>query len=1315
MRIDALQLEAFGPFQGSTIDFSPGQQGVHLVYGPNEAGKSSTLRAIYAALFGFEKGTPDAFVFDYKNLRVGLSLQNLAGDRLRFRRRKGNKDTLLAADAEQALDDHVLAPFLHGINKEEFIKIHAIDHEQMVDGGKTLLALRGLVGESLFAASLGGPELISLQDSLDQEAAGLYVRRGKSRIGEAIKQAESLRKQRDQLTVSQAAWFKVRKEVADAAQRVRKLDESLRELEAQRVAAQRILHALPLIGKRMRLREQLQSVADAHVLPACYLVDQRQQCEIELREVRQQLRQMHAQLDGETGLRRRINEMSVAEGLLELAAPIESLGQRLGEIKKAIRDRDTHLFPSRDALRANILRARRDLKLGDLKLGDRKLGDRKLPERTRQQGTPKQGTPTEGTPDETSSSRETISDHGPGAWAEPAPPGGTVGDGLRGSAGSHVADEDLWRDALESYRLSPDQQVQLQRMATEEPRARAAPLDLAAQLREASTSRAQLERELAGLGEPADTQRVRTAYEQARKYDDLEDRLGAADAEIARLQEESAAGLRRVGLWEGTPDQLRQVAWPLWETIEQFERRWQQQQQLLDAIARDREAVEHQLRDALEQIQRLEKRESVPTEEQLRQLRQLREQRWQDLRTRWLQAIYICASPDSGPQELASSSASVPDSDIRQQELAGGSAGLSAPSGKGLPAEGAVSDEIRKLADNFERTVQEADQLADRLRREADSVARLAGHHEQVALLQQRHEELTARHVTEQDQRSRLQDRWRQEWAAAGITEPRGPREMREWLTRVERLRDQIGRLHELQRERKRLVDQHQTLCAELVAGLRGTVSSSQTSAVVLDRPGGPATMAELLHQAESWLAEQDNRNRHRENLGRDRDRVTRERERLQAELDDAQRDWRAWLARWLRAISPLGFSREHTTGEQVLSRAELLRQLFEQLDGLADIESRLAGIAEDVDAFQRDVQVVVRQAAVDLDASNAILAIEALLVRVREARLQQARRTELSTQLENECRQLELAEHRERELAARLAEFCDWGGVTEPEALAAIEALDASRRRWLAELQDVEEQLQMAAGAADVATLVAEAREQAHDTLVAKIAELSRQLDDLQQVRDEARDQWTECRRHAAQVDGSYAAAAADQQFLETVTGLQRDLRRYARLRVASTILRQQVEAHRSAHQDPLLARASDFFSRMTLGEFQRIEADTDRGVLVAVRTSTALRIDVAGMSTGTRDQLFMALRMAYLENLTRNREPLPFIVDDVLIHFDDQRALATLEVLSELSRTMQVIIFTHHRRIVELAGEELDPSLVFLTQLHWRNTADTAARRLA
>ena len=92
----------------------------------------------------------------------------------------------------------------------------------------------------------------------------------------------------------------------------------------------------------------------------------------------------------------------------------------------------------------------------------------------------------------------------------------------------------------------------------------------------------------------------------------------------------------------------------------------------------------------------------------------------------------------------------------------------------------------------------------------------------------------------------------------------------------------------------------------------------------------------------------------------------------------------------------------------------------------------------------------------------------------------------------------------------------------------------------------------------------------------------------------------------------------------------------------------------------------------------------DSDEPILVGIRPEGE-RVNVEGMSSGTRDQLYLALRLASLEKYMQSSEPMPFIVDDILVDFDDARSQAALSSLADLAKKTQVILFTHHSRVVE------------------------------
>jgi exonuclease SbcC len=78
--------------------------------------------------------------------------------------------------------------------------------------------------------------------------------------------------------------------------------------------------------------------------------------------------------------------------------------------------------------------------------------------------------------------------------------------------------------------------------------------------------------------------------------------------------------------------------------------------------------------------------------------------------------------------------------------------------------------------------------------------------------------------------------------------------------------------------------------------------------------------------------------------------------------------------------------------------------------------------------------------------------------------------------------------------------------------------------------------------------------------------------------------------------------------------------------------------------------------------------------------------------MSEGTADQLYLALRMAALELRRASHPQMPLVLDDVLITSDDGRAANILRALQRFSEGGQVMLFTHHRHLLEVASSALE-----------------------
>lgn len=170
--------------------------------------------------------------------------------------------------------------------------------------------------------------------------------------------------------------------------------------------------------------------------------------------------------------------------------------------------------------------------------------------------------------------------------------------------------------------------------------------------------------------------------------------------------------------------------------------------------------------------------------------------------------------------------------------------------------------------------------------------------------------------------------------------------------------------------------------------------------------------------------------------------------------------------------------------------------------------------------------------------------------------------------------------------------------------------------------------------------------------------------------------------------------AASIESQFEELVL-----------LRWTAGVLAEGIERFRQKNQGPLLLAASQAFQHMTLGRYEGLRVDVDeqgKPILVGVRSNDSNQsVAVDQMSDGTRDQLYLSLRIAAIQDWNQRHEPMPFIVDDILVHFDDDRSRATLQQLAAMSDRTQVLFFTHHQHLIELAGQAVEPAKLFVHRL--------------
>jgi uncharacterized protein YhaN len=314
-------------------------------------------------------------------------------------------------------------------------------------------------------------------------------------------------------------------------------------------------------------------------------------------------------------------------------------------------------------------------------------------------------------------------------------------------------------------------------------------------------------------------------------------------------------------------------------------------------------------------------------------------------------------------------------------------------------------------------------------------------------------------------------------------------------------------------------------------------------------------------------------------------------------------------------------------------------------------------------------------------------------------ARTIHSKRQTLQEQLENDQVRRDTTAAEITEIETRLKGMCEEAGCTTYEELPEAERCSVERRRIETALSDLEERLLELSGGAAVETFVREASRVDPDGINGEIDRLTQEIDKLNREKTALNRTIGEEGNELKKMDGGARAAELAEEIQIQLGRLENDVEQYARLKIAAKVLSRAIERFRDRSQGPILKRATALFRQITRGSFEGVRADFDdngQPVLVGVRPGGTEVVSMNAMSDGTADQLYLSLRLAGLEDYLDKNESIPFIVDDILIKFDDGRAAAALQALAQLSARTQVIFFTHHRHLVELAEKNVPSPLL-------------------
>lgn len=1155
MRIDRLDLMAYGPFTDLSLDLSAGDSGLHLIYGDNEAGKSTSLRALTAWLFGIPARTNDNFLHANTQLRIGGKLRLSDGNQLEFVRRKGTKGTLLHYDTDEPLDAALLSHFLPGdMDENLFTKLWGINHAGLTAGGQELLDQSGDLGQALFSAAVGTANLRKVLIDLQNRANEIFRPRGsKAVLNQAIAHFKDAQKKMRDASLPVAEWKKLQKELAETTAAIDRIEKELEHKNKARSRLQRVKRVQGALIQRHNVLQKIENLAHISVLPENF-EESRKTAHDNLQTAYVYKERLQTKM---ANLNKEAEALRVRHELLENEDVILALYREQGAVEKTLKDR-----PRQDGKR-RLLRNEAEALLKSVR------PDMEL--------------------DQTDTLRPLLKNK---KW-------------LAGLAKKHSLLVQEQESTEKTRRDIEDELQALWKDLNDMPQT--------------------------GL----DIQELRAAVGTARKAGDVEQRLAEIRKRVLEEDTACAGELARLGRFTGTLENLLALALPMSETLDTFEKEDDQLYENLKETQRRLYETKEEKSETEQKLKALLQKDDVPTVTDMEEARRTRDTGWSLIKRHYINL------DDIEGERLQYA----PDSDVPTV---------------------------------YERDVHHADHLSDRLRLAADQVVKRIEYETHI-------ERFGLRIISLEDTLEKLnqqqklhQQKWASIWQPLAITAGK-PREMKQWLVKVENLVEKFQAAKMLFEDEDHLMRQCRRLRKELSDRIVQFDASYDHEHAKLE------TLIVLCEQrAEEEERIREQKRQFEQSMKHAEIRL----KRTQEELKAFETKLSSWVKEWSQAIQGLNLKPD-VHPEHAVEAFDQLVSFFEKLDKSEELRKRIYGIDQVERTFAQRVFDFADGIGFEKQGQEAATITAQLHRELNTAREARTNLANIQLQLKEIDQELKDADITIRASHEQLASLRVQAEVETDDELIPAGENSRQKREMHKQLEALEQELSRNGDGLTIKELEKEAEESEIDALDGEIERISIELTELQGRRDILRDQRQTVHNQINAKDGNALAANASEEAEQYLAEMASNAEQYLRLQIAALILEQRIESYRKTNQAPVLARAGELFATLTLGSYAGLRDELDNAgkpILRGVRPDDR-EVAVDGMSDGSRDQLYLALRLATLEQHLRMGEPTPFVVDDILIGFDDNRTRVCLEVLANLASTTQVLLFTHHRRVLELA----------------------------
>lgn len=398
--------------------------------------------------------------------------------------------------------------------------------------------------------------------------------------------------------------------------------------------------------------------------------------------------------------------------------------------------------------------------------------------------------------------------------------------------------------------------------------------------------------------------------------------------------------------------------------------------------------------------------------------------------------------------------------------------------------------------------------------------------------------------------------------------------------------------------------------------------------------------------------------------------------------LASIEDEWRQWLADrgLLETFSP--------------ANIQVLRELVDngrtRHTRVTEMEKRIAAIHTDIEEFIEAAQPLALAHGFELDRSDharvAVIADELIDLHkgVVERLSERANaKDELASAEEELCRREQRLTKANDEIAALLRD----AGAESSDAFIQRGGIYTARQELKRKVDTALDRLQRLSGPGEpLESLKTDLGSTDHKTIALEIDRLNEELKKVGSQRDELSDKRAAAESKLPGLIGEKESSRLRMDRNVLLEQVRECAREWTKLTLAKNLLGEARGKFELERQPGVVRHAEEFFTRITEGRYGKVFAPLGQQTITVTDASDSSNKQPSELSRGTREQLFLSLRFGLIRELGKRTEPLPVVVDEVLVNFDPERAFGAAQAFVELSRTNQVLVFTCHPTVVDL-----------------------------